>query len=219
MRLIGYLRQKLMDVAALGAVLLLVAGAGYDIKRTPPVYVDSATVLFSAPESDTSPTAYETFMIPLITTGEIVSQIVMSPQGQHQIQEAGGTASVNMTLANLYDEEYPNYGVPMATLTSTSKNAAASQHTFTVAVQQLDEILAARQARMGIKPDARISAQIIAATGPVAQSGSGKRVYGGLAILAMVAVSALWGMINRRRQALPVPPTATRAFTDTGARI
>jgi hypothetical protein len=125
---------------------------------------------------------------------------------------AGGTATVSLTLVNLYDEEYPNYGLPMATLTSTSTSAAASQRTFTIAVRRLEDSLEAMQARAGVAPGNRISASILAPSGPIAQPGSKKRVYGGLAILAVMAVSTLWGMINRRaarkRQVPAVPPAA-----------
>jgi hypothetical protein len=199
MRFALYLRRKLAYLAAVAVVIVAVAAVGYDIKSTPVTYIDSATVILSLPKSETSPIAYEAHIVPLITTSELITQVLMSPQDQRKIRAAGGTATVSLTLVNLYDEEYPNYGVPMATLTSTSTNAAAAQHTFAIAVRRIDDSLAAMQARAGVAQGHRISASLIAWSGPVAQPGSKKRVYGGLAILAMMAVSTSWGMINRRR--------------------
>jgi hypothetical protein len=217
MKIARYLRRRLLHLATVTVVMIAVAGVGYDIKSTPATYIDSASVIFSLPKSETSPDAYEALIVPLITSSELVTQVMMSTQAQREIRAAGGTATVTMALVNLYDEEYPNYGVPMATLTSTSTNALASRRTFAIAVRRLEDSLTAMQARAGVRPGNRISAKIIAASGPIAQPGSRKRVYGGLAVLAIVAISTLWGMINRRAarrtRAAPVPPAFTRVLS------
>lgn len=194
----GRIGRNWLSLAAVATMVLLAAVAGYSIAKTPPMYMESATVVFNLPKSKTSPNAYYIFAVPLITSGEVVAQILMSDQAMRQIREAGGTASVKLALVNLYDEEYPDYGVPLATLTATSPSAENVHRTFMIAERRLGHILAARQAQLHVAPRNRISDQIIADTGPLPQDGSSKRVFAGLALLTVVAVSTVWGFLNRR---------------------
>ena len=115
-------------------VLFLAAGVAYKITRAPHVYAQSATVVFYLPKYRNMPNGYLEFAPSLIMTGNAMTMILMSPQAQRQIRAAGGTANVNFALVNLYDEEYPNYGMPLATLTTTSPSPAADRNTFVVAV-------------------------------------------------------------------------------------
>ena len=103
-----------------------------------------------------------------------------------------------MALVNLYSEQYPDYGQPLATLTATSPIAANVHQSFRIAARLLARLLAAQQAHAGVPPRKRISAQIIGDTGPVAEQGSAKRVYAGLAVLALVAVCAVRGILRQR---------------------
>ena len=182
-------------------VLLLAAGLAYKFSRAPRTYVQSATVVFYLPKSRNTPNGYLAFAPSLITTGNAMTKLLMSPQAQHQIQAAGGTASVNVGLVNLYDDEYPNYGMPLATLTTTSPSPAADSSTFVLAVRRLQRLLTRRQAQLRVRPRNRISAQIIGDTGPLVQAGSSKRALAGLAVLALVALSALWRIIGRGAEA------------------
>jgi hypothetical protein len=179
-------------------VLLLAAGLRYDIASNPPTYTEGATVVFSLPKSQAGPNAYPIFAPSLISSSEAMTQILLSPQALQQIREAGGTANVGLALVNLYDEEYPNYGVPLANLTISSQRAGNVHSTFVIAVRLLHRLLVAWQARMNVRPHNRISAHIIGDTGLTVQAGSSKRVLGGLALLALVAYSALCGFLDRR---------------------
>lgn len=190
--------RKRLRLAAVAVVLVLTAGAGYNFARTRPTYAESATVVFSLPKDQNGPNAYLVLASSLITSSEAMTQILMSPHTQRQIREAGGTASVSLPLVNLHNEEFPYYGVPLATLATTSRSAASTHHTFVIAARQLDRLLASRQARPYVPPRNRISAQLIGDTGPVVQKGSPKRMLAGLMILALVAVSALWSFIDRK---------------------
>jgi hypothetical protein len=205
MSLPGGAARKRLRVVAVMVVVLLAAGIGHGIESTPPTYFDSATVMFSLPRSQTAPMAYYFYAPSLIMSGEGISQILTSPQVQDQIRRAGGTAIVSLPLVNLYNEEYPDYGVPLATLTTASQSAAAARRTFMIAARLIGQILATSQANAGVSPRNRISAQILAATGPVVQKGSSKRVFAGLALLAAVATSMLWGLIDRRVTGLGLP--------------
>lgn len=192
-------RQKLQYIAAAMFVICSFAGGiKYIIERTAPVYLESASVVFSLPKSKGSPNAYLIFAKSLITSGEAMTQILGSPQTRRQILEAGGTGTVNLALVNLYDQEYPNYGLPLATLTASSSSAASAHDTFVIAARLLPRILATLQDQAGVRSRNRISAQIVGRTGLTAQAGSSKRVLAGLAILASVAFSALRNGLGRR---------------------
>ena len=187
-------------VAAVLLVWLVAAGIGYDLMRVPPTYLESATVMFSLPKSESSPNAYYTYAIPLITSAQAMAQELTSPQAQRQIREAGGFARVDLQLVNLYSQQYPDYGIPLATLTAASPSAGNVHRTFVIAVRRLVSLLAARQAKVGVTRRNRIPAEIIADTGPLVQTGSRKRVLAGLAALALMAVAGLWGLIDSKER-------------------
>jgi hypothetical protein len=191
-------RRRVLRIGAVLVVALAGAGVADDITRTPPMYLESANVVFSLPKSMTYPKAYFIYADPLITSSEVMAQSLMSPQAQQQIRRAGGTASVTMALVNLYDEEYPDYGVPLATLTAASPSAVNTHRTFMIADRRLAILLATRQAAAGVTRRNRISAQLIADSGPVAQGGSSKRVLAGLLLLALAAIAGLWAIIDAR---------------------
>jgi hypothetical protein len=188
------------------ATLLLAAGTGYDIKISPPIYLESATVEFSPPKVPNAANAYYVFAPSLITSGEAMVQILMSPSVQHQIGAVGRGARVNLALVNLYNEEYPNYGVPLATLTATSPVAADTHRTFMVAARTLGLLLAARQEQAGVRPGERITARILGDSGPIIQTGSRVRVFGGLALLAAMAIGLAGdGAARQAREPGPSP--------------
>lgn len=190
--------RKRLSLAAVAIVLILTMGAGYEIRSTRPSYLESALVVFSLPKSRSAPYAYTMLASSLITSDEVVTQVLMSPQVQRQIREAGGTAEVSLGLVNFYSEQYPDYGQPLANLTATSPSAAKVHLSFEIAVRIVRRLLAARQAHQGVRSRNRISAQIIGDTGPVAQKGSSKRVYAGLAVLALIAASVVRGFLRQR---------------------
>lgn len=187
-------------LAAALLVWVVAAGVGYDLMKLPPSYRESATVMFSLPKSESSPNAYYAYAIPLITSAQAMVQELTSPQAQSEILKAGGSARVDLQLVNLYSEQYPDYGVPLATLSAASPSAGNAQRTFVIAVRRLVSLLAARQAKAGVARRDRISAEIIADTGPLVQTGSRKRVLAGLAALALMAVAGLWSLIDSKER-------------------
>jgi hypothetical protein len=189
--------RKRLRLTLVVAMLLLEAGVGYDIWISPPMYLESATVEFSLPKTLNAPNAYYMFAHSLITSDEVTVQILNSPSAQRQIGAAGRGASVSLALVNLYNEEYPNYGVPLATLTAASPVAADAHRTFVVAVRVLGVLLAAQQKQAGVPPRERISAQVLGDSGPIIQTGSRARVFGGLALLAAIAAGLAWNGAGR----------------------
>ncbi len=201
--------RKRLRLTLVVATLLLAAGAGYDIAISPPMYLESATVELSLPKAQNAPNAYYMFAPSLIASGEAMVQILMSPSAQRQIGAAGRGASVSLALVNLYNKEYPYYGVPLATLTAASPVAADAHRTFVVTARVLGLLLAARQKQAGVPPRARISAHILGDSGPIIQTGSRARVFGGLALLAAIAVSLAWDGAGRRGAGARSEPAAT----------
>lgn len=201
--------RKRLRLTLVVATLLLAAGAGYDIEISPPMYLDSATVELSLPKTLNAPNAYYMFAPSLISSGEVMVQILNSPSAQRQIGAAASGASVSLALVNLYNEEYPNYGVPLATLTAASPIAANARRTFVVAARVLGRLLAARQEQAGILPRHRISAQILGDSGPIIQTGSRARVFGGLALLAAIAAGLAWNGAGRWGAGARSEPAAT----------
>jgi hypothetical protein len=201
--------RKRLRLTLVVATLLLAAGAGYYIEISPPLYLESATVEFSLPKAQNAPNAYYIFAPSLITSGEAMVQILMSPSAQREIGAAGRGASVSLALVNLYNQEYPDYGFPLATLTAASRVAADAHRTFVVAARVLGLLLAARQEQAGVPPGDRISAQILGASGPIIQTGSRARVFGGLALLAAIAVSLAWDGVGRWGARVRSEPAAT----------
>jgi hypothetical protein len=202
MNSLGKARRRLR-LALVVATLLLAAGVGYDIGISPPMYLESALVEFSlpktlnAPNAPNAPNAYYMFAPSLITSGEVMVQILNSPSAQRQIGAAGRGANVSLALVNLYNEEYPNYGVPLATLTAASPVAADARRTFVVAARVLGRLLAARQEQAEVAPRERVSAHILGDSGPIIQTGSHARVFGGLALLAAIAGGLAWNGAGR----------------------
>ena len=191
------------------ATLLLAAGAGYDIKISPPMYLESAIVELNLPKAHNAPNDYYKRAPSLIASGEVMVQILMSPPAQRQIDAAGPGASASLRLVNLYNEQYPNYGVPLATLTAASPVAADAHRTFVAATRVLGLLLAARQKQLGVLPRERITAQILGDSGPIVQTGSRARVFGGLALLAAIGAGLAWNGAGRPGMEARLKPAAT----------
>jgi hypothetical protein len=199
--------MSLLEIAALMrrhflavmVVFVLAAAVLYDFKTSPRLYQESATVVFIAPSSLANPNPYSSFGGSLITAGEVMIRLLMSPQGQQRVREAGGTADFNVALVNLYNQEYPDFGDPYAILSAAADNPAAAHATFVVVARQLLGILASRQARYGVAPHSRVTAHLVGDSGPVVQQGSSKRAYAGVFLLTIVAAFMVAISLDRRR--------------------
>jgi hypothetical protein len=176
-------------------VILLASTIGYDIKAAPRTYLESATVVFSAPKRLDNPAS----ALSLISSGDVLVQNLTSPGSQRLIRDAGGTAQFNLALVNSSDEEYADYNYPFATLSAQSASPYAARRTFIAALFVLRELLEERQAQVGVPLRSRVSADVIADFGPVIQTGSSKRVFATLALLAVIAIAMTSAFLDRRR--------------------
>jgi hypothetical protein len=200
MRPFGYLTfngwPRVMAVI-LVAILTVVAGASITSDR--PVYVESATVLFAPPPLYTSAVAYTWQEQSLIATGSVISQVIMGPQIADQIRAAGGRAAYDLSLFNLYNDDYPNYSYPEALLTISSPAEETTRNTYLVAKRMIIEVLTNRQERAGSHAGDLIVASFTDNTGPVEETGSPKRSLAGLLLLALVCGGTAWSTFSRTR--------------------
>jgi hypothetical protein len=197
MTLAQYVAARLPQLAAMAVAALLACGGAHAIETTPPQYAESADVMLVLPPALSSPADYHIYVTPLITSEEAVIQALGSPQALRRIRSAGGTAQVGMALRNLYNEEYPEYPEPLATLTASAASAAGVRRSFAAAAGMVRGVLAGWQARAGVPPRGRISARVVAVTGPVEQRGSAKRALAALGLLTAVAAGSVRSALGR----------------------
>jgi len=191
-------------------VLVLAVAALHSVKSTPPTYQESSTVIFIAPTSNNFPNPYDSDSdAPLITTDEIMVRTMMSPQSQHLVQAAGGSGDFTVAMVNLYNQEYPDYGIPNATITTEASSPEAAHNTYVIVARQLTNRLAEMQAK--VAPRNRIVANIVGDSGPIIQTGSLKRVYAGLLLLALIAFFMLAIFLDRHPGLAWRPARARRA--------
>jgi hypothetical protein len=179
------------------AVLVLAVGAAYGFKHAAPSYEETGTLVFVPPVSTIHPNPFEaTGKADTIAAGAIAAE-VMSPQGQQRVQQAGGTAQIDVGLVNTYDLEYPNYSQPSLTVTTTAVDPNSVQRTYTLVTNLLTREFTAHEVQANTEPKNRIRIVMAGDTGPLAQMGSSKRVLGALAILTLVAVFAVASFLER----------------------
>jgi hypothetical protein len=188
---------------AMAVVLMIAAGVTYSIMSTPPIYSESATVIFSAGPSLADSRLSASFMIPLIATEVMLSQTMMSSPAQSQVRAAGGTAAFELMPYNLYSLQYPDYGEPITMLTVTSSDPEAIQRTFGVVLGILGQRLAAMQAH--VPPRNRVQDSLVGDSGMAAQPGSSVRVLAGLVLLTVIAVFTVANFLDRRQYRPGVP--------------
>lgn len=193
--LAGLMRRHLLAVTV---VLITVGAAGYDIRSTPPMYSEGATVVFTVARSLARLDSSGQLATPLIATEVMMAQVLMSPVAQGQVRAAGGTAQFEFVPVNLYSMQYPDYAEPSATLTTTSQRPASVRRTFLVVLRVIGQRLKSIQAQAGVSSRHRIRTFLVGDTGPVSQPGSPARVLAGLALLAIVAVFMVVNFLDRR---------------------
>lgn len=181
-------------VVAVTVIFVLTSGFAYHFEHADPGYTDTATIAFTAPSTQ----GFFTHGNSLLVIDELTANTVMSAAGQSQVTKAGGTANYNVALVNLNDEDYPNYSEPYVTVTTTSPDPGAAGETMSAVMTVLAQDLSGLQTQQGAKAGALIELREIATTGPVAQTGSRKRVLAGLAILSLIAAYITARLLDRR---------------------
>jgi len=201
-------------LAAVLAVLVVAAGLAFTFKKTPATYMEGSTVVFNQPPSAAQPNPYFSGGGTLITVGGVVATYLMGTQGHQAVAAAGGSTAggtaYDVALVNSYNQEYPNYSTPEATVTVTGTDLLAVEHTFTAMMRVLTSWLADQQAAAGAPAVDQITAKLIGNPGPLAQPGSSKRVLGGLLLLTLIAVFSVCVFLDRHPVRVSLPGRTRR---------
>ena len=221
--LAGLLRRQW---SAIIVVFVLTVAIALDFKHTKPLYQDTGNVLFSAPGS-TKSYASTVPIDTLIVTAYANVDYMTSPAASLQVRRAGGLGQYQFSLVNFYNQEYPDYSKPLATLRASSYSPVVAQGTFDAALRVIDQILEEQQSAAGTPVDHRITASLVGgSSGPVPQVGYPKRTLAGLGLLALVAAYFLASALDRHRgwrnvlriaRRIPAePPNSTAALLRLG---
>lgn len=165
------------------AVLLISAAAAYDIKKTPPIYSDGATVIFFTTRHLADPSREAALDQSLIVTEVMVAQTTMS-----LVSSAGRRVHIAAVPCNRSDLEYPDYAEQCATLTAAAPDPGAVQQAFSAAYRVLRSRLMTLQADSGAAPRRRIRTYLVGMSGALPQKGSRARVFAGLAVLTIIVI-------------------------------
>jgi hypothetical protein len=180
------------------AIVALAAGMlGYHLVRGNPGYIDSGSVHFIAPKNSVS--MFQNTRS-LLVVEEAAAWYMMGSQGEQQVRAAGGTATYNVAMLNLYNEEFPNYGQPYVTIAVMSHYPEVARQTFRAVLGVLLKATVMLQEQVGATPKNEVRATLVAEpTGPIAQGGSHKRSYAALAVLTIIAIYTIARVLDRRR--------------------
>lgn len=165
---------------AVGMIILIASCLAFHFATTKPMYLDSATLAFTAGSFRADRGE--------VVMSQVMTSAMMSKDTQSQVWKDGGTAAYDVALVNLNNENYPDYGDPYVTVTTSSRDPVQTQHTFSVVMQVLTDELAMRQTQAGADSNFRITANMMTDSGgPIIQPGYRTRTFAGLAVLTVVA--------------------------------
>jgi hypothetical protein len=178
-------------------VLALLAGVTYDIKTSPPIYSDGATMIFYV----TRKMAKTPEQINSVDQSLVTTEVMFAQTAPEYVGTTGGKAQIDAFPCNRFNLEYPDYEEQCATLTATAPGAAAVSRGFRLAYRMLKSRLMRLQVATAVRPPDRIRTYLVGISGPQPEQGSRARVFAGLGLLAFI------GML-----------TASRFFEQRGPR-
>lgn len=185
-------------VIAVTVVFLIALGIAYDFKHTNPGYAETATVTLTTASPHNS--SYEGS---LITTCQVVVAWISGPEGQRSLQHVGAGSGFTVTLVNDSNADDPQYEHPYLTASATNLDAAATHREFVKGMDVLNERLASTQASAQMPAQMRVTALVLADSGPNTLAGSRSRTYGALGFLALVAAYLIARFFDNRSARFP----------------
>lgn len=183
---------------ALAVVFIVALGIAYDFKHTNPGYAETATVALTTASPHNS--SYDGS---LITTCQIVVAWISGPEGQRRLQHAGVDSGFTVALVNDSNADDPQYDHPYLTVSATNQDAAATHREFVNGMAVLNERLAGTQASAQMPAQMRVTALVLADSGPNTLKGSRSRTYGALGFLALVAAYLIAKFLDNKSARLP----------------
>lgn len=203
-------------------ILIISAGAAYDIRRAPDLQSDGATVIFfvahqlarSQPQADS------------INESLVATEVMLSETTMEYVSTPAGKVQIVAFPCNRSNLQYPDYEEQCATLTATAANAAAVRRAFWEAYRVLRSRLLRLQISSTVPARNRIQTDLVGVSGPVAQAGSRARVLAGLAVLTLIGMLTVSRFLTlrrsraatRRRRFFALHGNRARARRDPSAR-
>jgi hypothetical protein len=199
LEIVALLRRHIVAVL----VVLAVAGAAeYQLRATPPVYVEGGSVVFYTTKhiSGVDRPPFRAYLLSqsLIATETTMAGALSPSAAAVGIRTTAGTAQYRLAPFNSHNLQYPYYSLPSATLTVTSQAPAATHLAFLDVFSSIAHKLAAAQSRAAVPAASRIRVYLTADTGTLRQAGSRIRVFGGVAVLTVLVVFMVAGFLDRR---------------------
>jgi hypothetical protein len=200
LEIVALLRRHIVAVLA---VLIVACAVEYQLRTTPPVYLEGGSVVFFTTKQissvDRPPFKAYQMSQSLIATETTMAGALSPSASVVGIRTAAGAAQYRLVPFNSHNLQYPYYSLPSAALTVTSQAPAATHRAFGDVFSSIAHRLTAAQARAAVPAASRIRVYLAADTGAVRQTGSRIRVSGGVAALTMLAVLMVAGFLDRRR--------------------
>lgn len=195
LRFSGPAALKLRKAMAVIVVLIISAGAAYDIRRTPEQYSDGATVIFFvAHQPAQTPAQADSINESLVATEVMLAQTTMQ-----YVSTTAGKVQIVAFPCNRSNLQYPDYEEQCATLTATAANASAVHWAFRHAYRVLTSRLLKLQIRSAVPSRDRIRTYLVGISGAVSQPGSRMRVFAGLGVLTLIGILTVARFFALRR--------------------
>lgn len=186
------------------AVLGLLAGVAYDIRTSPQVYSDGATMIFYV----TRQMAKTPEQVNSINQSLVTTEVMFAQTTPEHVGTSAGQVQMVAFPCNRFNLEYPDYEEQCATLTATALGAAAVYRGFWLAYRMLKARLMRLQAGVKVRPADRIRTSLVGISGPQPDQGSRARVFAGLGLLAMIGILTVSRFVELRkpsRSLVPLP--------------
>ena len=188
-------------MTAVIVVLMISAGAAYDIRSTPEPESDGATVIFFV----THQLAHSPTQVDSIDESLIATEVMLAQTTMKYISTIGGKVQISALPCNRSNLEYPDYEEQCATLTATATNAIAVRRAFWQAYRVLGSRLMKLQISSAVPARNRIRTYLVGISGPVSQPGSRARALAGLSVLTLIGILTVLRFFTLRQD-----PTRTR---------
>lgn len=195
LRFSGAAALKLRKAIAVIVVLIISAGAAYDIKRTPELYSDGATVIFFVAHQPTQTQA----QADSINESLVATEVMLAQTTMQYVSTAAGKVQIVAFPCNRSNLQYPDYEEQCATLTATAANASAVHWAFRHAYRVLTSHLLKLQISSAVPSRNRIRTYLVGISGAVSQPGSRMRVLAGLGVLTLIGILTVARFFALRR--------------------